>query len=54
MEKNNKEEFNNKTNFDLKYTSPELEFLKQAKTLAIKYQEIYNEMNLDEMSSKEK
>ena len=48
MEQKNKLTILGYKNTDKNYTSSELEFLQEARELAIKYQNIYNEKKLDE------
>ena len=48
MEQKNKLTISGYKNTEMNYTSSELEFLQEARDLAIKYQNIYNEKKLDE------
>ena len=48
MEQKNKLTISGYKNAETNYTSSELEFLQQARDLAVKYQDIYNEKKLNE------
>lgn len=47
MEQKNKLTISGYKNTQMNYTSNELEFLQEARDLAVKYQSIYNEKKLD-------